>query len=197
MMKIERFQEEDMNVVKPLAKQAWHTFYDGFSEDYLLCIAECIVRHNFTDADLSLKISDEEGVKGLIFGTRKGKIVDLSDWVKKQSENLSPIEKDLLETLCEYMDEADRNTLARMSDEDVKLSLFVSTRKGCGRELLNAITEEFRKHRFRKMFLWTDTSCDHDYYPTHGFTLATTYRDRHYSTEEKDYMTYIYWKPIL
>lgn len=136
-MKIERFQEEDMNVVKPLAKQAWHTFYDGFSEDYLLCIAECIVRHNFTDADLSLKISDEEGVKGLIFGTRKGKIVDLSDWVKKQSENLSPIEKDLLETLCEYMDEADRNTLARMSDEDVKLSLFVSTRKGCGRELLN------------------------------------------------------------
>lgn len=32
------------------------------------------------------------------------------------------------------------------------------------------------------MYLWTDTSCNHDYYPIHGFTLATKYRDSHYST---------------
>ena len=46
------------------------------------------------------------------------------------------------------------------------------------------------------MYLWTDTSCNHDYYPNHGFTLATKYRDSHYSTNENDYITYIYWKPI-
>ena len=56
--------------------------------------------------------------------------------------------------------------------------------------------QEFRKHNFKKMYLWTDTSCNHDYYPNHGFTLATKYRDSHYSTNENDYITYIYWKPI-
>ena len=94
------------------------------------------------------------------------------------------------------MDEADQNTLSEMSHEDVKLSLFISLKKGYGQELLNTIVQEFRKHNFKKMYLWTDTSCNHDYYPNHGFTLATKYRDSHYSTNENDYITYIYWKPI-
>ncbi len=110
---------------------------------------------------------------------------------------MSPQERMMLERLNEYMEEADRNTLAEMSDSDVKLSLFISLKKGCGRELLDTITQEFRKLGFKRMFLWTDTSCDHEYYPAHGFTLATEYRDRHYSTDEADYMTYIYWKQIL
>lgn len=195
-MKIEKFREEDIIIASSLAKQAWHWFYEGFSNDYIQHIAECIIRHNFTDADLSFKISDDNEIKGVIFGTRKGKIIDLSDWVKKQSENMTPKEHFLLDKLYKYMDEADQNTLSEMSHEDVKLSLFISLKKGYGKELLNTIVQEFHKHNFKKMYLWTDTSCNHDYYPNHGFTLATKYRDSHYSTNENDYITYIYWKPI-
>lgn len=195
-MKIERFKEEDIVEAKKLAKQAWYWFYEGFTDDYVQQIAECILRHNFTDEDLSFKIFDDEGMKGLIFGTRKRKTVDLSNWVNAQCKMMSPQKKELLIRLNDYMDEADQNTLAIMADDDVKLSLFISIKKGCGKELLNAATKEFHKHKFKRIFLWTDTSCDYNYYPTHGFTLATEYRDWHYSTEKTDYLTYIYWKPI-
>lgn len=195
-MEIERFNEKDIYKVIDLAKQAWHSFYDGFSEEYIRHIAECIIRHNYTDADLAFKIIDNGEIKGIIFGTRKGRIIDLSDWVKEQCATMSRQESELLERLNDYMDEADRSTIAEMTDEDAKLSLFVSIQKGCGKQLLQTITQEFKEKGFKRAFLWTDTSCDHDYYPTHGFSLASEYRDRHYSTPDADYMTYIYWKPI-
>ena len=196
-MEITRFTPEDRDAAISLSRQAWHGFYDGMPEDYISRIGECIVRHNYTDHDLAFKIADGGEVKGIIFGSRKETVaVDLSDWVKEQVKTLSPQQKELLERLNSYMDEADRATLAAMTDEDVKLSLFISRQKGCGRELLRTLMQAFRTQGFQRMFLWTDTSCDHDYYPAHGFTLAAEYRDRHYSTDEADYMTYIYYKPI-
>ena len=51
-MTIERFKEEDIVEAKKLAKQAWYWFYEGstgFTDDYVQQIAECILRHNFTD----------------------------------------------------------------------------------------------------------------------------------------------------
>ena len=195
-MKVEKFTTEDMCAAISLAQHAWHGYYDGFPAEYIRCIAACIVLHNYTDADLAFKITDNGEMKGIIFGTRKGKIVGLSVWVHEQVKSMNPQEKELLERLNDYMDEADRNTIAQMDDSDVKLSLFISIQKGCGKELLRTIMQEFRAMNAQRMFLWTDTSCDHDYYPAHGFTLASQYRDTHYSTNETDYMTYIYWKPL-
>ena len=195
-MEITKFSEKDMNAAISMARQTWHGYYDEFRAEYIRCIAECIVRHNYTDEDLAFKITCIGEVKGIIFGTRKGKMADLSVWVGEQCKTMNPQEKELLERLNDYMDEADRNTIAQMGDGDVKLSLFISIQKGCGRELLRAMMQEFSAMGTKRMFLWTDTSCDHDYYPAHGFALASRYRDTHYSTEEADYMTYIYWKPL-
>lgn len=196
-MEIAKFSKEtDVADAIGLAQHAWHGYYEGFRPEYIRCIAECIVRHNYTDEDLAFKITDNGEMKGLIFGTRKGKVMDLSAWVGERGRTMDPQERELLERLNDYMDEADRNTIAEMCDEDVKLSLFISVQKGCGKELLHTMMQAFRKIDARRMFLWTDTSCDHGYYPAHGFRLASRYRDTHYSTAEADYMTYIYWKPL-
>lgn len=48
---------------------------------------------------------------------------------------MTPEESSLLEKLHKYMEEADQKTLSEMSHEDVKLSLFISLKKGYGREL--------------------------------------------------------------
>ena len=143
-MEITKFSEKDMETAIGMAQHAWHGYYDEFRAAYIRCIAECIVRHNYTDEDLAFKITDNGEVKGIIFGTRKGKITDLSAWVSEQSKTMNQQEKELLERLNDYMDEADRNTIAQMGDSDVKLSLFISIQKGCGKELLRTIMQEFR-----------------------------------------------------
>ena len=81
-MKVEKFTKEDMCAAISLAQHAWHGYYDGFPAEYIRCIAACIVLHNYTDADLAFKITDNGEMKGIIFGTRKGKIVGLSVWIQ-------------------------------------------------------------------------------------------------------------------
>ena len=84
-------------------------------------------------------------------------------------------EKKWFDLLLGYMKEADDKTFALMDEDDVKLSLFVSA-------------------QMKRMFLWTDDSCTHQYYPAHGFQLAASYADPRYSMLEEPYYTYIYWK---
>ena len=95
-----------MNAAISMARQTWHGYYDEFRAEYIRCIAECIVRHNYTDEDLAFKITCNGEVKGIIFGTRKGKMADLSVWVGEQCKTMNPQEKELLERLNDYMDEA-------------------------------------------------------------------------------------------
>lgn len=48
-MEITKFSEKDMNAAISMARQTWHGYYDEFRAEYIRCIAECIVRHNYTD----------------------------------------------------------------------------------------------------------------------------------------------------
>lgn len=159
-MEITKFSEKDMNAAISMARQTWHGYYDEFRAEYIRCIAECIVRHNYTDEDLAFKITCNGEVKGIIFGTRKGKMADLSVWVGEQCKTMNPQEKELLERLNDYMDEADRNTIAQMGDGDVKLSYSLAYRSGCGRELLRA--------RCRSSAQWALNGC------SYGQTLRAT-----------------------
>ena len=79
---------------------------------------------------------------------------------------------------------------------DVKLSLFISNQKGCGKLLLQAMMEEFQCRSLRHLYLWTDTSCTHEYYPQHGFTLAGQFLSEVYDSYAPGYTTYIYKKDI-
>ena len=56
-MEITKFSEKDMNAAISMARQTWHGYYDEFRAEYIRCIAECIVRHNYTDEDLAFKIT--------------------------------------------------------------------------------------------------------------------------------------------
>ena len=48
----------------------------------------------------------------------------------------------------------------------------------------------------RHLYLWTDTSCTHEYYPQHGFTLVSQFLSEVYDSYAPGYTTYIYKKGI-
>ena len=81
-----------------------------------------------------------------------------------------------------------------MNDGEVKLSLFISNQKGCGKQLLQAMMDEFQRRELKKLYLWTDTSCTHEYYPQHGFTLVGQFLSEVYDSYAPGYTTYIYKK---
>lgn len=56
--------------------------------------------------------------------------------------------------------------------------------------------DEFLHRDLRHLYLWTDTSCTHEYYPQHGFTLVGQFLSEVYDSYAPGYTTYIYKKDI-
>lgn len=51
-----------------------------------------------------------------------------------------------------------------MSEDDLMMGLFISTQKGGGKMLLSKLVESACKNGVKNIYLWTDTTCDFDYY---------------------------------
>jgi predicted N-acetyltransferase YhbS len=183
--------DEAIAMVRPL----WRV--EGASDAFNDAYVGYIVRHNCYDNEFALQATEENGhLLGIITAARKGEHNKAKTWLEERIGALTEAEQADLRTLQHYLEEGDRRTLSLMGDEDVKLSFFASARSGCGRMLLEEDMRRFRKHHFQNMYLWTDITCSHNYYPRHGFQLVDTYKAEEFSTDEADYLTYIYRKNI-
>lgn len=49
---------------------------------------------------------------------------------------------------------------------------------------------------FENCYLWTDVTCNHQYYPKHGFELVEEVHLRE-SSDEQPFIVYVYKKKIL
>ena len=168
-MKIELFSNEDFAKAFPLAAGAWGEFYADERHWFINAVAEYILRYNYSNPSLALKAVGDDGmIHGVLFAN----------------------------FLADYMLEVDGKTVQCMSNGEVKLSLFISNQKGCGKKLLQEMMDKFRHRDLRHLYLWTDTSCTHEYYPQHGFTLVSQFLSEVYDSYAPGYTTYIYKKGI-
>ena len=175
-MKIEKFTNDDFAKAASLAAGAWGEFYAP---------------------SLALKAVGDDGmIHGVLFANFHDDKADVSQWRENIEAQMTDHERERFRLLADYMLEVDGKTVQCMSDGDVKLSLFISNQKGCGKLLLQAMMEEFQCRSLRHLYLWTDTSCTHEYYPQHGFTLAGQFLSEVYDSYAPGYTTYIYKKDI-
>ncbi len=171
-MKIEKFTNDDFAKAAPLAAGAWGDFYADERQWFIDAVAEYILR-NFHDDK-----------------------ADVSQWRENIEAQMTDHELERFRLLADYMLEVDGKTVQCMSDGEVKLSLFISNQKGCGKLLLQEMMDEFLHRDLRHLYLWTDTSCTHEYYPQHGFTLVGQFLSEVYDSYAPGYTTYIYKKGI-
>ena len=165
-MKIEKFTNDDFAKAASLAAGAWVDFYADERQWFIDAVAEYILRYNYSNPSLALKAV------------------------------MTDHELERFRLLADYMLEVDGKTVQCMSDGEVKLSLFISNQKGCGKLLLQEMMDEFLHRDLRHLYLWTDTSCTHEYYPQHGFTLVGQFLSEVYDSYAPGYTTYIYKKGI-
>ena len=59
-----------------------------------------------------------------------------------------------------------------MSEDDLMMGLFISTQKGGGKMLLSKLKKTAINNGIKNIYLWTDTTCDFDYYQKNNFTLV-------------------------
>ena len=193
-MEISVIEPENLNAVVSLADRCWGHYYTDFGEVYARTMAECLVRDAYTDRELALKICEGGELLGVAIASPAGVAADIEQWAAERMAAMSSEECEWFCRMRDYMEEADSKTLALMDSDDAKMSLFISVRRGCGRRLLETMMQRLRGRGMKRLYLWTDDSCTHEYYPSHGFRLVASYADSRYSTPQEPFRTYIYCK---
>ena len=115
---------------------------------------------------------DENGLKGLVFASLKTDKNNSVENFKTKIQDLSDNDRIIALNLFDYVENTGREVKNAMGDDDLMMGLFISTQKGGGRMLLSKLIETAKERDIKNIYLWTDTTCDFDYYQKNKFTLV-------------------------
>ena len=166
--------------------------------------AEYTVRHNIWDATLSLQATDEDGrfLAACFAAPRFAKegLEKADKWILDQTDGgkqLSEEKKASFRVSKSYLGMMDDKTSALMTDEDIKLVLFVSCEKGAGFPLMEKFKEELRARGYKIMYLWTDSDCNYDWYFRRGYELVERGIYEPFCSENEPYETFVFRQKLL
>lgn len=157
---------------------------------------EFIVRHNIFYNEFALQLVQGDELQAVAFAARKEEENDALQWLVENSQKLSVKEQRSLQQVVDYLEHMDAKTCSCMEKDDIRLSLFASSQRGCGSVILSQLEAVLRRAGFKSMYLWTDSDCNYQWYPNHGFSLVESECNETFSTPEKNFMTYIFRKKL-
>lgn len=79
----------------------------------------------------------------------------------------------------------------------MEISQFNPEQKGYGTPVLNALIELLRQRGVEWLYLWTDCTCNWQYYVNHGYEKIGEGVAPEFSTDKEDYTYYMFRKRIL
>ena len=158
---------------------------------------EYIVRNNIFENEYNYQLVDGNGtLLAALFFARKGDKTRAAEWFAKSSARFSDKLKHASGMSRTYIELMDSRTFGCMNDDDIKLSLFVSIKRGCGATLLDAVCGQLREQGWKNLYLWTDCDCNWHWYETHGYSLVRQDVYEPFS-DEHEYLTYVFKKQII
>lgn len=157
---------------------------------------EFIVRHNIFYNEFAFQLVQGEELQAVAFAARKDEENHALQWLEENRGHLSAKEAESLQRVVVYLEQMDAKTCSFMEKDDIRLSLFASRQRGCGSLILSQLETELRRAGFKSLYLWTDSDCNHQWYPNHGFTLVEAEGNETFSTPDKKFMTYIFRKKL-
>ncbi len=196
-MEIQKFTELDIKEAAELAFPIWGEEHAKNGKEFGLLMCEYIVRYGWLNKDYAFKIVENGEMIGCVLA---GKITDKStynEWLDEHTPTMNQAQLDEALALRSYFVQTGPKVYSQMNaDTDLYLSFFFSSKQGCGKILVNEIIQLAKADGYKNLYLWTDSSCNHEYYARNGYTLASKFKSNEWATDKNDYLTYIYKKSI-
>ena len=185
----------------------------GESEVFNRRYVEMIIRTNMHINDMQFMMTEKTAgktsilkLKAIAFAAAKSDKSDGS-WFFKFLEEASSRERTIFQTGRRYLNYMEEKTFSLMKNDDVKLCLFVSLKRGWGSRILSEAVKEFKARGYKNMLLWTDCECNVQWYFDNGWELVNEEEYEPFSRETggsgektgddiKQYMTYIFKKGL-
>lgn len=193
-MKIESFDKRNLHKIVEWVKPIWSMV--DWTEDFKSLDVEFIVRHNIFENDFALQLTSNQELLAVAFAAGREEENDSLLWLEPRKKELPLTEQNSLQLVAEYLEYMDKKTCSLMKEDAIRLTLFASGRKGLGSLILDELQQRLRSAGFKTMYLWTDSDCNHQWYPQHGYTLVEATPYRAFSTPSRDFFTYIFCKDL-
>lgn len=182
-----------VDIVKPLwSSSNWD---DCFRKIY----AESILQNSFFENKLTFQLKekgDSNKIASVMFFQNKKDTNNFDKWILENSINLNQVQSQILFQGVEYLKFMDSKVHSLMNDDDIKLSLFVSCKKGAGGILFEKLWTFLQNQGYKNMFLWTDCECNWQWYLKKGFVLVEESVYEKFSDEKGDFKTFIFKKSL-
>lgn len=195
-MKIIPFNEKYFPQAIQLVDNHWRKEYDGQSETLKNIVFEFVARKNYYKSAYDLMIIEDDILRGILFGYSKDMNNDAREWLDSQLSKLNEKEQSIVNTLANYLSKFDELMDTYLTDKDRKVALIISNIKGGGTELLNEFTENAKADLIENIVLWTDSTCNHSYYPKRGYELFFTDISKLEQSQDETIETMFYKKKI-
>ena len=163
---------------------------------------EYILRNNIFENTLHYQLveynskTNSEEFCAAAFFARKGDVCKVEEWFKVESEKYPAELKKASFMSRDYIRGMDKKTFDMMNEDDIKLTLYVSRKHGCGSKLLNELCEQLKDQGYKNLYLWTDCECDWEWYTRHGYELVNQDVYKPFSSDDEDYLTFIFKKEL-
>lgn len=170
-MIVRNFLNNDIEKASKITHTVWGNLYADENADLQKLIYDFTLEYYYLNENFSFAL-DENGLCGLIFASFK---TDKNSAIEKYKNKISSLnEKDIKTALnlFAYVENTGKEVKKVMNDNDLMMGLFISQQKGGGRMLLSKLIENAVKNGIKNIYLWTDTTCDFDYYQKNNFTLV-------------------------
>ena len=194
---IEPFKIENICKIVETVKPIW-TFCE-WEESFRNFYAELIIRDNLFNNKMNFQLlsENEKELLAIIFFQKKTDTNDVNEWILKNWEKFDEEQKNSVRICSDFLETMESKVHALMKDDDIKLSLFVSLKKGEGSVLFKSMWQKMKNQGYKNMYLWTDCECNWQWYIKNGFTLVEESVYEKFSTETEKYKTYVFKKAIV
>lgn len=163
-------------------------------------VVEYIVRNNIFENEYRFELDAADGtLLAAAFFARKGDVCTSGTWFTEGIGCAGRFSEDLKTVaggIRTYLELMDKKTFALMDETDIKLSLFVGRKRGCGAVLFDSLWNRLKSEGWKNLYLWTDCECNWQWYGKHGFTLVAEDLYKPFCRAGTDYKTYIFKKSL-
>ena len=191
-MVIKQFTQDRIGLVAKMAAGVWGKEQGAHSSEVARIFCQHLTRYSLYSVDLAFQAEDEDGLQAIAFAWLPGDTNDAALWLRSQFPNMTKEgQLTLLTNEC-YLTRTDAELQSKMVPNSAKLSFFISQKPGYGTTVLNVLIERLRERGIEWLYLWTDCTCNWQYYPKHGYELIDQGIVPEFSTANEDYVYRMY-----
>lgn len=192
-MLIKNFTDSDILQASKLSQLTWGNFYTNESNELQNLIYETMVEYYDINRKYSFSITDTE-LKGFLLAFKKNDFHKLPNFERKAKALKNKNEQKIAIDLINYLESSENELKEFITDNDIIIGLFVSIKKGCGKLLLSKLNSVCKENNINNIYLWTDTTCDYEYYKKNNFVLEKSIETY---INKKTIETLIYKKEVI